>query len=78
MQYESGMLSLESEIEDLYAVNARIPVPPPSSRISEPGGTKGVIDTGATVSAGGQKAVQELVTGLAAVRPDLEGEDNAR
>ena len=52
MQYESGMLSLESEIEDLYAVSSN--------------------------STGGQKAVQELVTGLAAVRPDLEGEDNAR
>ena len=35
-------------------------------------GTKGVTDTGATVSAGGRSAVQEMVTGLAKVRPDLE------
>eukprot|EP00434_Breviolum_minutum_P036551 symbB.v1.2.032385.t1/scaffold3856.1/size95938/3 len=41
-------------------------------RSLEAGGTKGVIDTGATVSAGGRSAVQEMVTGLAKVRPDLE------
>ena len=41
-------------------------------RSIEAGGTRGVIDTGATVSAGGRSAVQEMVTGLAKVRPDLE------
>ena len=75
MQYESGMLALESEMEDMFTVSPKSHpsgASPPATRITEPGGTKGVIDTGATVSAGGKRAVQELVTELAKTRPDLK------
>lgn len=71
--YESGMLALETDVDDLFAVNTKSAPVSSNDHVShpEPGGTKGVIDTGATVSAGGRKAVQDLVTELAKIRPDL-------
>lgn len=73
--YESGMLALESDLGDIYATTAQsktsLKTPSASSPL-EPGATRCVVDTGATVSAGGQKAVQDLVTELAKVRPDMQ------
>ena len=43
-----------------------------ASSTTEAGGTRGVVDTGATVTAGGHEAVQSLITRLAKVRPDLK------
>ena len=42
-----------------------------ASRHEEAGGSRGVIDTGGAVSAGGQAAVQEMVRSLAKCRPDM-------
>ena len=79
--FESGMLSLETEEEPVIDEEINMAMPgsskaPLSHRVAsssvEAGGTRGVVDTGATVTAGGHEAVQNLITGLAKVRPDLK------
>ena len=73
--YESGMLALETVDEDfqLYANEMHAPGSQSSGASSvEAGGTKGVVDTGATVTAGGKQAVEDLLKGLAQARPDLQ------
>jgi hypothetical protein len=59
--YESGMLALETVDEDfqLHANEMHAPGSQSSGASSvEAGGTKGVVDTGATVTAGGKQAVE--------------------
>ena len=80
--FESGMLSLETEEDTAIEGEINMAMPGPSkashhssgaaTSTTEAGGTRGVVDTGATVTAGGHEAVQSLITGLAKVRPDLK------
>ena len=76
MAYESGMLTLEAPLLDMHMVNEHpqgsSTLGLASSKHAEAGGSRGVIDTGATVSAGGQAAVQEMVQSLAKCRPDMQ------
>lgn len=59
--YESGMLAMESDHEDAMMMSKPLisssQSTPSSSQWTDPGGPRGVIDAGATVSAGGKDAV---------------------
>ena len=74
--YESGMLAIDSDHEDALMMSkpmkTSVQSPSSSSQWTDPGGPRGVVDTGATVSAGGKQAVQEMVESLASIRPDLK------